>query len=125
MTEKITDEQILGYLIGDTPEDLTEKINSKLKEDQMLVKRIESIRQIQRQVKLAPSECYVPMKHKNIFWKSAPTFCLLIISFLVGLLVESQFLLLSPNDTLESGINIEKELSSPLVWEESNKSALL
>ncbi|OFZ51283.1 MAG: hypothetical protein A2381_01665 [Bdellovibrionales bacterium RIFOXYB1_FULL_37_110] len=125
MTDKITDEQILGYLMGDTSPDLLEKINLMLKDNQNLVQRIESIRQIQKQVKLAPTECYVPSKQKNLLWKVAPTGCLLIISFLIGLLVEARFILLGSSDGLESGIYMEKEISRPLVWEENNKSALL
>lgn len=122
---RITDEEILSYLMGDASEELTNSINEMANNDPSFMEKIKIIGHIEKQVKLAPTECYVPVKEKNMMWKLAPTMCMLLISFSIGLFVQSKFLLIDPVESNEIHVNVEKEITRPMDLDENRSSVLL
>jgi len=110
-----TDEELLAYLLGDS--DKQDKIKQSLIQGNHLKKRTEELELLFTQLKKSD------FSHRRQFspakkWRLAFTYCLPIITFMLGLGLEFNFQLL--NRSPHNHQKIEIPLSRPLDWTAQN-----
>ena len=118
MSHEITDEEILSYILDDCQNELRISIEEKIENDPAFNKRVEVLSRIQKQVYRSPIDSFMPTRRTFNVWKLIPTCSLVILSFAIGLYIESQFVLLGKQPLNNDSVTTEKSISEPMDWDE-------
>ena len=123
--KNFTDEEILSYLIKDCSQELNVKINKALNESIEFKNRVEELELLRRGIQFAPFDTST---HSSIqpFWKNAIQISsFAIIAFIIGLFVESRYLIIKSNIDTPAPMTMEKSVSKQLTWDEHHLSKLM
>jgi hypothetical protein len=121
--DNFSDEELLSYLLGDGESELRESIQRRLKLDSKLRERLEAIAFIRGEVKNAPISFQSRSKKVNVIGRFSRGLVLASVLFGVGVFtgLNIEFSSEVNKDVLE----IEREASAPLSWDESKFLSLM
>lgn len=119
----LTDEELLSYIIGDCDESLSIKIESALKENLALRKRMELLTFIKGEVNKTPQT--YKLKEKRSFNLNQLTRQLVLSSviFAIGIYTQANFKILTKETIDNQKQNIT--ISAPLSWDDSRLSSIM
>lgn len=121
--QHITDEEILSYLMGDSSQDITERIKTMMKEDDSLRKRVESIAFIRGEIINTPVVYKLKERKKLSIYQLSRQFALGVFLFSVGIFTQSTFEIVSMKDMDVQ--DTKMSISAPLSWDDNNELSLM